>query len=1191
MKQQFFSLLFLGLFFLYACKEKTLFEQIPSSHSGIAFNNQIIENDSINPLDIVNIYNGGGVGVGDFNNDGLQDLYFSGNMVPSKLYLNKGDFEFKDITDEAGVEGKGRWGRGVSVVDINNDGFMDLYICNTIYPDSTRRRNLLYINQGLNEDGVPLFKDQAKEYGLDIHVQSTMASFFDYNNDGNLDLYLTVNEAMASELQNRFGSGVAAGSAKSIGKLCKSEWDARLKHPVFRDVTVEAGLNFEGYGHAATIADLNLDGWKDIYVANDFLSVNNLYINNHDGTFKESSKEYFKHTSYNAMGQDIIDINNDGLADLFELDMSPEDNFRKKMMLNAASYQNIQLYDFYGTQYQYVRNTLQLNQGPRVLGKDSIGSPAFSEIAFMGGVAQTDWSWTPVITDFNNDGFRDIVITNGFPKDVTDHDFITYRKNAYAAADKQKVLEQIPSVKIHNYFYKNNGDLTFKDETTEWGLEAPTFSNGAVYADLNNDGAMDMIINNINDKALIYKNTSHEKDAANTNYIQIKFKGDGHNLNGLGAWADIYYDHGKHQVVENNPYRGYLSTHQNIAHFGLGKIQQLDSVIIRWPNNKKQILKNVKANQILTVNITNARIPYSFNVPTVANDALFTDVGPTKSIDYKHLEFDFVDFNIQKLLPHKLSAYSPALAVGDVDGNGFDDIIVGGNSSYPAKLFLQKKDGKFTQRALIPKNVSNTENAQDEGILLFDANGDGTSDLYITSGGYTNAPGTPTYQDKLYLNDGKGNFTLAKSALPINYTSKLCVRSIDYNKDGKLDLFISGRVDPWNYPKPVSSFIMRNDSQNGVVKFTDVTAQVAPDLQNIGMVCDGIFTDFDNDSWPDLVLAGEYMPITFLRNNHGKFSNTTIKTGLAAKTGWWNSIVSGDFRNTGRMDYIVGNVGLNTLYQATEQYPVSITAKDFDKNGSLAAITSIYLKDEKGKMKEFPAMGRDDILKQMISMKKRYTNYKSFASATMDDILTPEQKEGALKLKATTSVSCYIRNDGNGKFTCIPLPMQAQVSVLNGMTVDDYDGDGNLDLLINGNDYGTEVTVGRYDALNGLLLKGDGKGNFNPQSILQSGIYIPGNGKALVKLRSSSGKYMIAASQNRGPLKIFELKRDVKNINVQKDDVSASIKYKNGKSRKEEFNYGSSFLSQSGRFLTLNNDIAEIKITNNKGQSRSISLK
>jgi hypothetical protein len=526
-----------------------------------------------------------------------------------------------------------------------------------------------------------------------------------------------------------------------------------------------------------------------------------------------------------------------------------------------------------------------------------------------------------------------------------------------------------------------------------------------------------------------------------------------------------------------------------------------------------------------------------------------------------------------------------------VDGNGFDDIIVGGNSSYPAKLFLQKKNGKFTQRALIPKNVSNTENAQDEGILLFDANGDGTSDLYITSGGYTNAPGTPTYQDKLYLNDGKGNFTLAKSALPINYTSKLCVRSIDYNKDGKLDLFISGRVDPWNYPKPVSSFIMRNDSQNGVVKFTDVTAQVAPDLQNIGMVCDGIFTDFDNDSWPDLVLAGEYMPITFLRNNHGKFSNTTIKTGLAAKTGWWNSIVSGDFRNTGRMDYIVGNVGLNTLYQATEQYPVSITAKDFDKNGSLAAITSIYLKDEKGKMKEFPAMGRDDILKQMISMKKRYTNYKSFASATMDDILTPEQKEGALKLKATTSVSCYIRNDGNGKFTCIPLPMQAQVSVLNGMTVDDYDGDGNLDLLINGNDYGTEVTVGRYDALNGLLLKGDGKGNFNPQSILQSGIYIPGNGKALVKLRSSSGKYMIAASQNRGPLKIFELKRDVKNINVQKDDVSASIKYKNGKSRKEEFNYGSSFLSQSSRFLTLNNDIAEIKITNNKGQSRSISLK
>ena len=1190
----FFRLLLIGsvLLCLTACHHQhTLFEDISSSHSGITFNNKITENDSINPLDIVNIYNGGGVGIGDFNNDGKQDIFFTGNMVPSKLYLNKGNFQFEDVTKEAGVTGEGRWARGVSVVDINSDGLADIYICNTIYKDSLRRQNILYINQGTDKQGIPHFKDMAAEYGLNIHVQSTMASFFDYDNDGDLDMYLTVNEAATGYDQSVFARRAMPRQAESIGRLYRNDWDPTLKHAVYHDVSLQAGFTLAGYGHSATICDLNNDGWKDIYVSDDFISNNLLYINNHDGTFSNKLKDYFKHTSFNSMGQDVIDINNDGLPDVIELDMSPQDNQRKKLMSSANSYVTYQNFDQYGYQYQYVRNTLQLNNGATIGEEDSTGRPVFSDIGFMSGISQTDWSWTPVVADFDNDSYRDIVITNGFPKDVSDHDFANYRKDATGLTPKAEMIRQIPEIKLHNYAYHNNGNLTFSDITNGWGLSTPTFSNGAAYADFDNDGAMDLVINNINDKALIYRNTSRDKDTASTNYLNVKFKGDLQNIDGLGATVNIYYDNGKKQFYENNPYRGYLSTMQFMAHFGLGKIPVVDSMIIKWYNNRQQVIKNVKANQTLEVNIADAKEFYSHTQARTDTNALFREITQASGINYKDAHEDFIDFNIQKLLPHKLSEYSPALAAGDVDGNGLDDIIIGGNSYNLAKIFLQKPDGKFKQQELLPPTEKTFDAWQDEGILLFDANGDNKPDVYIASGGYKYESGSAKYQDRLYINDGNGNFKIDTSALPSNYTSNLCVRAFDYNNDGRLDLFVSGRIDPWHYPRPVSSCILRNDSKDGVARFTDVTNEVAPALKNIGLVCDALFTDFDNDGATDLILAGEWMPVTFLKNTNGKFVNVTAQTGIAGEAGWWNSIVAGDFRHTGRMDYIVGNLGTNTLYQASDKYPVYITAKDFDNNGNYDAIPSLYLPGKDGALKEFPAFGRDDMIKEMISIKKRFLNYKSFANATMDSIITPAMRKDAIRLKATMLKSCYIRNDGNGKFAIIPLPAQAQFAPLNGMIADDLDGDGNLDVLMNGNDFGTDVSIGRYDALNGLLLKGDGKGNFQPLTIQQSGIYIPGNGKALVKLRSSVGRYMIAASQNRDALKLFELNKKIKTVNLNADDVSGTLFFSNGKIRKEEFYYGSSFLSQSSRFISITPGVDSVEIVNRKGARRKISFK
>lgn len=1173
-----------------SCSKPTLFETIPSSHSGIHFNNVINQTDSINVLDFENVYNGGGIGVGDFNNDGLQDIYFSGNLVSNKLYINKGNFSFVDITVSAGVDGEGKWCRGVSVIDINNDGLLDIYVCATLLKDSVKREHLLYVNQGLDKSGNPYFINQAKEYGLGLTSYSTMAAFFDYDNDGDLDVYIANNDIVKNDYPNRFRPVLKDGTHPNTDQLLRNDYSEALHHPVFTNVSKEAGILVEGYAHAVSIADFNRDGWKDIYVSNDYLSSDLLWINNKNGTFSNQLDVYFKHSSANAMGIDVIDMDNDGLSDVITLDMNPEDNYRKKMMLNANSYQTYQNLEYFNYHFQYVRNTLQINQGPRVMENDTIGPPVFSDLAFFAGVAETDWSWTPLVADYNNDGNRDIIITNGFPRDVTDHDFVAFRNTSYSVASKEQLLSQIPEVKIPNYAYKNLGGLQFSNVTEEWGLTAPSFSNGAVYADLDNDGDLDMVVNNINDEAGVYKNTLSEKKKESANYLQIELQGDSLNTQGVGTWIELYLGGGNRLSLENSPYRGYLSSVDPIAHFGLGKNMVVDSIVVRWQNGLQQTLQKVKANQRITIQKSAAVSVALPTEPILAAQAIFRNITKQAALGYKQEEKDFIDFNIQKLIPHKFSEYGPALAVGDVDGNGLEDLVMGGSFSFSAQVFYQQKDGRYAQKPLIANANIKTKPWEDEGMILFDADGDKDLDLYIVSGGYENARNTEAYQDKLYVNDGRGNFRLHANALPKEYTSKMCVRAFDYDKDGDLDLLVTGRVDPSNYPKPVSSFLFRNDTRDTAIRFTDITASVAPALQNIGLICDALCSDVDGDGWMDVLLAGEWMAPTFLQNQKGKLVLQSLGSNIARKTGWWNSIAAGDFDKDGDIDYVLGNMGKNSFYRADAQHPARILGGDFDKNGSYDAIPSLYLPDTKGRKKEFPAQSRDDLVKQIISMRSRFQNYKGFAVAGIEEVLSPEQKKMAIQLQATEFSSVWLKNNGKGGFEMIALPREAQFSILNGMVVDDFTGDGNLDIAINGNDYGTEVSVGRYDALNGLVLQGDGKGNFAPLSILQSGIFLPGNGKALVQIAGANGHTQIAASENRGPLRLFELKEARTMVPVLPKDISATFYWKDGSKSKCELYYGTSFQSQSGRHLLVNKRVEKIEIMQSTGEKRIVNL-
>ncbi|RFM28490.1 VCBS repeat-containing protein [Deminuibacter soli] len=1149
---------------------KTLFQLRPSSQTGISFKNQLTESDTINILNQANIYNGGGVGTGDFNNDGLPDLYFAGNMVSNKLYLNKGGMDFTDVTDAAGVGGNGHWCTGVSVVDINNDGLQDIYVCASFRKDARLRTNLLYINQGVGKDGIPTFKESAAAYGLDDTGFSTQAYFFDYDKDGDLDLYLVTNELYDPKTPIKFRPKVKDGSAKNTDRLFRNNGNG-----TFTNVSKQAGIQTEGWGHAACITDINRDGWPDVYVANDFVSNDLCYINNHDGTFTDRLGEYFRHTAWNAMGTDAVDINNDGLIDFLSLEMLPEDNLRKKRMLSGNEYYNYTNSARYGYTHQYVRNVLQLNRGLTAAGK-----PVFSDIGYMAGVYQTDWSWCPLIADFDNDGLRDIIISNGLPRDVTDLDYIDFNNGQQRAAGNYTLAmtDSLPVVKLPNYSFKNTTGTSFQNTSQSWGFTHPSFSNGAVYADLDNDGDLDVVINNINDEAFVYENTL---DGTNTHSLTITIAGPAQNTNGYGAQLTVHYGD-KMLYYQHQPARGYLSTDDARAHFGLGTATQADSIVVQWPDGKTQLWTNVPAGKPFTIAYKDA---ISKTQAAPAAKPVFTNVASKYGIRFKPKERDFVDYDIQPTIPHKLSQYGPGIAVGDIDNNGLEDFYLGGTSGNSGVFFMQQQGGKFTIDSA-RFAVKDDPLYEDMGVLFFDADNDGDLDLYLVSGSYEIPPNHPISNDRLFINNGKGRFSKSETALPADSTNGSCVRAADFDGDGDLDLFVGGRVVSGSYPTAPRSFLYKNNHG----KFTDVTAQYCPELANIGMVTDALWTDFDNDGKIDLIVTGEWMPVSFFKNTGTALVNVTANTGIATATGWWNSLAAGDFDNDGDMDYVAGNLGLNSNYQATAQEPLTLLAKDMDNNGSMDAMVFCYMKAADGTRKSFPMSTRDDMVAQVISIRKRYPTYKSFGMATMTDIWRAKERDGAISLQATNMASCYIENKGNGRFAITPLPAAAQTAPVFGMLAQDVDNDGNLDLLLTGNDYGMEPYSGRHDAFAGLYLHGDGKGNFSDVPLSKSGFCITGDGKALANIFNAQNEQLVIATQNQDSLLLFHQagSAPAKRIQLKPGDCSAVITLANGTTRKMEFYYGSGFLSQSSRSIPVNSNITQVIITNYMGTKRKV---
>ncbi len=1080
-----------------AAETAALFESLGPGQTGIAFVNELPEAPEFNILNYLYYYNGGGVAVGDVDGDGLPDLYFTSNLGPNRLYRNKGNYQFEDITDRAGVAGSSGWTSGVTMADVNGDGHVDIYVSAVSYLTMSGR-NILYINNG---DGT--FSDSTEAYGLSHVGYSTQALFFDYDRDGDLDMYLLNNsthtERGVSSRPQREPRHPRAGD-----KLFRNDGNR------FVDVSAEAGIHggVEGYGLGVVASDLNLNGCPDLYVANDFQENDFLYYNNCDGTFTEALTTSMAHTSRFSMGVDAADFDNDGRPDVVVLDMLPE---REEILKSSANAEGFNLFNLRlkaGYHPQYARNTLQLNRG----------AGRFSEIGYLAGVYATDWSWAALFADLDNDGHKDLYITNGIYRRPNDLDYINYVGNDAVQASLARgvtpqdltLLERMPQIPLANYAYRNNGDLTFSSVASEWGLAQPGFSNGAVYVDLTNSGSLDLVVNNINAPASIYRNRARERNG--NHYLKVQLRGSGANTAGIGAMVTIRYG-GRQQMLEQNPTRGFQSSVDPRLHFGLGAATRIDTLTVVWPDQRYQVLTNLASDQILTLSQSDAGGAYARPEAT-AVQPLFR-VESAVGLDFRHRENVFFDYNREPLMPHLLSTEGPALAVGDVNGDGLDDVYVGGAKWQAGAMYFQQPDGTFrasSQPAFRDDSVSEDVNA-----ILFDANGNGHLDLYVVSGGNEFWGNQEPLRDRLYMNDGRGNFRRARDALPDFFENGSAVAAGDFNGDGHLDLFVGSRVVAREYGSIPRSRLLQND---GSGRFADVTAAKAPSLSTVGMVTSAAWGDLSGDGRLELVVVGEWMPVSIFGQENGRFVDRTADAGLSGSNGWWNAVVIADLTGDGRGDLILGNLGLNSYIRASREEPAQLHIADFARNGAMQQLLTFYKNGV-----SYPVAGRDEILRLNPQLRSRYPSYASFGAARLEDIFAASELRSARVLNAYTFGNSVALNDGRGRFTLQLLPTEAQFAPVYAAVAEDFDGDGRTDLLLAGNFHGVTPMFGWYDAGLGIVLRGRGDGSFDALDMENSGLVLGGQVRRVAQLAGARGSRALVAARNDSTVQIVRWNR------------------------------------------------------------------
>jgi enediyne biosynthesis protein E4 len=1057
-------------------KPDTLFREIGSDKSGISFANQLTFNKEFNIYTYRNYYNGGGAAVGDVNNDGLVDIYLTANMLGNKLYINKGGFVFEDVTQKAGVTGTKAWSTGVSMADVNGDGWIDIYVCNSGDIKGDNKQNELFIN-----NGDLTFTDKAAEYGVDDKGYTTHAAFFDYDRDGDLDLYILNNSYQAIGSFNLRKNERPKRDPLGGDKLLRNDGNK------FIDVSEAAGIygSVIGFGLGVTVGDVDKDGWSDIYISNDFFERDYLYINNHDGTFKEDLTRQMRSISGASMGADLADINNDTYPDIFVTEMLPHDNARLKTVTtfeNWDRYQYAVQNDYY---HQFTRNMLQLNNG----------NNTFSEIGRLSGVEATDWSWGALMYDMDNDGLKDIFVANGIYQDLTNQDYLQYISNeeivrsivAGGQVNYEKLVELIPSNPVPDFAFRNRGNLHFEDKAAEWGLGEPNFSNGAAYGDFDNDGDLDLIVNRVNSKAALFENRSREMNG--NHFLKFVLKGNGLNTHAFGTTMTLFAGDSTF-FLEQMPIRGFESSVDPRPNFGLGKIRVIDSAKIAWPNGKVTLMKDVKTDQVIQLRQDEA---ISMNTSQSHDDRLFSELRP-QPISYVHHENEFIDFDRDRLVFHMISNEGPKIAVGDVNGDRRADMYVGGARDNAGALLIQQPSGSF-----LPSNgdlFDADKASEDAGSEFFDADGDGDLDLYVCSGGNEYGRSSYALTDRLYINNGKGNFKKSPQVLPTErFESTSTVKAADYDGDGDKDLFVGTRLAALQYGVPVSGYILNNDGKG---KFSDATATAAPELLNVGMITDAAWSDIDGDKDQDLIIVGDYLPITIMKNDQGRLVKTD-QQALAKSEGWWNRLAVGDIDSDGDMDFIVANHGLNSRFRADEAHPVCMYVNDFDQNGTIEHMLCTFQGD-----RLYPLALRHDLIAQIPSLKKKYLKYESYSNQTIGDIFEPAQLKEAIRLEAYELGSVVLINDGSGNFNKKHLPPEAQTSPIYGITLSDINGDGNLDILAGGNQYRSKPEVGRYDGSYGVYLEGDGKGDFRFVPNRETGLKVEGEVRDVVVMRIGS---------------------------------------------------------------------------------------